>query len=111
MLDYCRETIDLDLSAYEKDSSAHLKFHSLLGQISSIAKKHMKDATRINVGKEEEITVKDTLRKEGVKVYELSDLVKENTGFRNYIQDKIESLYKKSRALKTPFLLILFHPS
>ncbi len=43
MLDYCRETIDLDLSAYEKDSSAHLKFHSLLGQISSIKIKNRRD--------------------------------------------------------------------
>ncbi len=60
------------------------------------------DVIKLSKAQEEHLLLKDTLRKEGVKVYELSDLVKENTGFRNYIQDKIESLYKKSRYAADP---------
>ena len=53
----------------------------------------------INLGKarEEHLLLKDTLKKEGVKVYELSDLVKQNPLFKSYLVDKIKGLHKKSK--------------
>ncbi len=36
IVEYCKETIDLDLAAYGQGTKAHIKFHSLLSLISGI---------------------------------------------------------------------------
>lgn len=48
MLEYCKETIALDLDAYGSGTKAHLKFHSLLGLISDIKIKNGRDSVFFN---------------------------------------------------------------
>jgi hypothetical protein len=43
IIEYCKETIALDLSAYGKGTKAHRKFHYLLGLLSSIKIKGARD--------------------------------------------------------------------
>lgn len=55
------------------------------------------DIIRLEKAREEHLLLKETLKTEGVKVYELSELVKSNARFREYILEKLETLYKKSK--------------
>lgn len=55
------------------------------------------DVINLEKAREEHFLLKNVLKKEGVNVYELSDLVKENPRFKEYIVEKIKELHKKSK--------------
>ena len=47
-IEYCRDTIALELTAYSNAAKAHLKFHSLLGLIASLKIKNNRDKVLFN---------------------------------------------------------------
>ncbi len=54
------------------------------------------DVIKLEVARKEHMIFKETLKSEGVKVYELMDLVNINPAFKNYVKKRIERLYETS---------------